>query len=71
MVNPFERMMCALGLYLEALHGHNIDTGDGNSQPCTQNGSQSLFSKVSTQHDIHSQKKSQINSMTSICIFDI
>ena len=39
----FERIMCVLGLYIESLSRHNIDTADGNSHEGTQNGLHRLF----------------------------
>ena len=39
----FERIMCVLGLYIESLARHNIDTADGNSHEGTQNGLHRLF----------------------------
>ena len=42
---PFQRIMCVLGLFIEALGHHNIDMADGNSHEGTQNRLHRMISR--------------------------
>ena len=63
---PFHRrIMCVLGLYIEALGHHNIDTDDGNSHEGTKLLAQTLFSLLT--NTILNKKKLSFKTLCPYC----